>query len=423
MSGALAIAATTATLREVLQLGMTALDVDEALGGDVVVTVDAPDIALQDSSVDDAASRLNVFLYNTVRNTGYTGHGQPSRDSRGERTSNPVLGLDLYYLLTAYANADYHAEILLGGALQVLHDTPALGRDAIRDALNPVTHPGLPPQLLAAGLADQFEYLKISPVPMPTDEISRVWSSINSVYRPSAAYMVSVVLIESNRPSRTSLPVARRLIRVVPLPELRIERITNADGAHLPIDVTSTLRIAGHNLGAPDIAVWINSTDVSAAIVERAAHEIHVDLGALPPGLHPGVAGVQLVQPIPLGDPPTPHEGFHSNIATFVFVPSIVPAAAGATINVTSSPPIGAAQRVRLLLNQSDAPAGVLPRAYSFNAPAGNGVVPPQVEIATVAIPFTGVVPGRYLVRLQVDGAQSVPTIVGGVYAQPELIL
>ena len=423
MSNALAIAATTATLRDVLQVGMTALDVDDALGGNVVVSVDAPDLALAASEVNGADSCLNLFLYNVVRNQGYSGNFPPERDSRGERTGNAVLGLDLYYLLTAYGVDDYHAEMLLGGAIQVLHDTPALGREAIRDALDPVTHVGLPAQLQDAGLADQFEYLKVSPVPMPTEEISRLWSSINSPYRPSTAYMVSVVLIESTRSTRSTLPVAQRIIRAVPFRDLRVDRVVSLAGAHVPIDGASTLRILGHNLGAIDIAVWINNIDVTAAVVERLANEIKVNLGAAPAGLHPGIAGVQLVQPIMLGEPEAPHEGFASNVATFVLAPTITPVVAAGSIDVTCTPPIAAGQRVRLLLNQSDAAPGVTPRAYSFSAPAGNGVVPPAVDTGVVNIPVTGVIAGDYLVRLQVDGAQSALGFVGGRYATPEVTL
>jgi hypothetical protein len=425
MSNALAIAATTATLRDLLQTGMTALDVDDALGSNVLVSVDAPDVALRDSEVAGADSRLNVFLYNVARNSGYSGNLPAARDARGERTGNPVLGLDLYYLLTAYGVDDYQSEMLLGGAIQVLHDTPALGRDAIRDALDPATHPGLPAQLQAAGLADQFEYLKVTPVPMPSDEISRLWPAFNSPYRPSAAYVVSVVLIESTRSTRSTLPVAQRIIRAVPFRDLRIDRVVSLAGAHVPIDGTSTLRILGRNIGANDISVWINNIDVTAAVdpLTRSAGEIRVALAAAPAGLHPGIAGVQLVQPIMLGEPEAPHEGFASNVATFVLAPTITPTVAAGSIDVTCTPPIAAGQRVRLLLNQSDAAPGAVPRAYSFSAPAGNGVVPPAIETGLVNIPISGVTPGAYVVRLQVDGAQSALGMVAGRYATPGVVL
>src|SRR5262249_12864560 len=48
------------------------------------------------------------------------------------------------------------------------------------------------------------------PVVRRMDEMSRLWAAIQSHYRPSAAYLVSVVLIEATRPARTPLPVLSR---------------------------------------------------------------------------------------------------------------------------------------------------------------------------------------------------------------------
>jgi hypothetical protein len=62
---------------------------------------------------------------------------------------------------------------------------------------------------------------------------------------------------------------------------------------------------------------------------------------------------------------------------------------------------------VVLLLNQFNAPATGPARAYSFKAPASNGVVDPDTETASIKISFINIVPGHYLVRVQVDGAES----------------
>ena len=53
------------------------------------------------------------------------------------RLANAPLALDLHYLLSVYSGGDLHAEILLGYAMQLLHEMPVLTRDAIRTALNP----------------------------------------------------------------------------------------------------------------------------------------------------------------------------------------------------------------------------------------------------------------------------------------------
>jgi hypothetical protein len=71
----------------------------------------------------------------------------------------------------------------------------------------------LPPALRAlaeCGLADQIEQLRITPEFLNTEEMSKLWTATQAHYRPTAAYQVTVVLIESERPTRAPLPVLTR---------------------------------------------------------------------------------------------------------------------------------------------------------------------------------------------------------------------
>ena len=167
------------------------------------MTAVAPDtIDLDDA---DEPPRLNLFLHQVTPNSGWRNAGLPSRSAiSGERLTNAPLALDLHYLLTAYGRADFQAEILLGYGMHLLHERPVLDRAAIRRALNPspLDVSMLPPAfqaLAASDLADQVELIKITPAAMGTDEMSKLWTAIQSHYRPSAAYHVSVVLIEGTQ--------------------------------------------------------------------------------------------------------------------------------------------------------------------------------------------------------------------------------
>ena len=127
-----------------------------------------------------------------------------------------------------------------------------------------------------------------------------------------------------------------------------------------------------------------------------------------------------------MGSPLAPHRGVESNLAAFVLRPQIkalgltnVQTASDGTrsavVNVTLDPPAAAAQRVVLLLNEfqlvASPPSGVVARAYSFIAPPRINLQspppsppPPQTIIS---IPISGVQPGAFLLRVQVDGAES----------------
>ena len=156
------------------------------------------------------------------RISGWRNEGLPSRDASGRtRLSNPPLALNLHYLISAYGSADLHAEILLGYAMQLLHENPVLTRDAIRTALQPSPDVGttLPPALRAladSGLQDQVEQLSITPEFLSTEEMSKFWTATLAHYRPSAAYEVSVVLIQAEEPAPLPLPVLTRQIAVNP---------------------------------------------------------------------------------------------------------------------------------------------------------------------------------------------------------------
>jgi len=211
MSGPLAIAGVTAVLKDVLNNGL--IDHDLATVGSFSVTAVPPD---RITTGTQEPNQLNLFLYQVTPNQGWRNAGLPSRDSSGERVSNPPLALDLHYLLTAYGAQDFNAEILLGYALQIFHETPVLSRRDIRTALGspaPVGTELLPSpfgNLSALDLADQIEQIKITPHYLTTEELSKLWTAMQARYRQSMAYQVSVVLIQSTKLTKTALPVLSR---------------------------------------------------------------------------------------------------------------------------------------------------------------------------------------------------------------------
>jgi hypothetical protein len=442
MSQAYAIAATAAVLQRLLQAGYTDLKVDDLLNGE---TATVRCIAPERIVADAAGSTLDLILYNQTRNTGWSNLGLPSRDVRGERTANPALALDLQFLLCAWGGSDFHAEILLGAAMQVLHETPALGRDAIRQALNPGPGtPLLPKELALAGLADQFEQLRITPLNLSTDELSRIWAALQVPARPCAAYTVSVVLIEAQRSARAALPVTQRTLVAQTLRAPRIDRVEAATGPATPVLASGRVRILGAQLKAPNVRVLVSGIDVSDTITDADNESLLFALSRPTPppagpvlpvdGLRAGVNTVQVQQPQNLGVPAVPHVGSESNLAAFVLDPQAVftvpPGGAslvrdGVTyrsgrIDVGCTPRVGSRQRVTLLLNEAAAPSDRPSRAYSFAAPAGNGVVAPAEDTDTVSISVSGVALGSYLARLRVDAGTSPLTVdAGGAFNGP----
>jgi len=271
MSSPLAIAAVTAVLRDLLNNGLIDHNITGSLGSNVDVTVAPPDIIPVDAAT--GRTQLNLFMYQVTPNAGWRNEGLPSRDGRGTRLTNPPLALDLHYLLTAYGSADLHSEILLGYAMHLLHETPVLDRQAIRTALSGGTVPGaiLPPAfqaLSAADLADQVEQIRITPVTMSTEEMSKLWAALQAHYRPTAAYHVSVVLIEAQRATRAALPVLTRgpvdplsgrergvMAGASLIPPYPMLTAIEPPNQQLVAQLGDTLTLRGHNLEGSNVVV------------------------------------------------------------------------------------------------------------------------------------------------------------------------
>ena len=194
MSTPLALATVTAVLQNFIQNSITDHDLAATLGGSITVSAEPPD------RIDNGASspdRINLFLFQATENQGWRNVALPSRNADGDRINNPPLALDLSYLLTAYGSGPLHAEALLGLAMFVLHEMPVLTRDAIRAVAVAPPQPPLLAGLQASELADQIEQIKVVPQVMSVEEISKIWSALQSQYRPTAVYKATVVLVES----------------------------------------------------------------------------------------------------------------------------------------------------------------------------------------------------------------------------------
>jgi hypothetical protein len=164
------------------------------------------------------------------------------------------------------------------------------------------------------------------------------------------------------------------------------------------------------------------------------ANEISFPLASLT-SLRAGVQSVQVVHQLLMGTPETVHRGFESNAAVFMLQPTITAAIGNlssqvvdgvtvfaATVTIHFVPRVGRDQRVILLLNEFNAPNHRPPHAYSFPAPAKNGIAnDPVLDTETIAFAVTGLIGGEYLVRTQVDGAQSLLGPAAGPYNTPKI--
>ncbi|GAC1529753.1 MAG: DUF4255 domain-containing protein [Vulcanimicrobiaceae bacterium] len=387
MSNALAIAAVTATLRNLLTQGVTR----EPDLADTVVTTHVPDAARTGGTT---ANQINLFLYQAVPNAAWR-NADPPGATRPSETGFPPLALDLYYLLTTYGRdndvARPFSHELLGRAMSVLHDHPVLGATEIASAL-----PG-------NDLGTQVERIRFSLQPLGVEEIYRLWTGFQTPYRTSVAYEASVVLIESVRENQAPLPVLQRgvndrgaavradiappfatIFAIAPTVDLTFGDTLSLTGAYLSGGAVS-VTFASPRLATPRIVpVLPGGTDTTVRVT------IPND-GKLPAGRY-GIS-VGISTPVPGGV--EMHTSNETAIALAPQITSALPknvASQGGAIafSLDCAPSVVAGQRVALLFGDREIPADLGTR------PAN-----------TLTFSISNVTPGAYFVRLRVDGADS----------------
>lgn len=402
MSSALAIAGVTAVLRDVLSEGMINQNVSGVLGSTVTVSALPPDRVVSTNGTEN--TQLNLFLHQVTFNSGWRNHALPSRDSSGRhRLSNPPLALDLHYLLSAYSAEELGGEILLGYAMQLLHDRPVLDRQTITAALTSM--PTLPAALRAladCGLAEQVEQIKLVPEVMSTEEMSKLWTAFQTHFRPTAAYLATVVLIESTQLTRAPLPVLSRgtVVEAGLLPPFpTIESVMPTD-RQPAATVDTTLELTGHHLDGINRAVIftnarfgieqeVGELDMVTGDGGNSASTIQVNVPNVPVGVYQVAARVLR---------PNETEPRTSNQLAMTLGPKITafPATVArdgsgtTTVTLSCQPDIRPGQRVSLLLGTAEVaaqPWSTVTSAFTF-----------VIEQAPV---------GEHLVRLRVDGIDS----------------
>lgn len=394
MSNFLAVATVTAALSELLS---------EALVPDVpgsTVTTLRPD-----GNGGMPTTGVNIFLYQVTPNAAWNNADLPTRRSDGGLSLRPQAALDLHYLLTFYGDEfQLQPQRVLGTVVRAMHARPILTRKLIRDTVAKAKFSFL----ADSNLADAVELVKFTPLPLSLEELSKLWSVyFQTHYSLSVAYQGTVVLLESEESTHAALPVRARNIYAVPFRQPLIEEVISQEGADQLIISTSSIVITGKRLRGEVTKVSVGGVEVTPASEDVSYTQISVPL---PAGLHAGVQGLQVIQAILIGTPPAEHRGVESNLAAFVLHPTLLSAPAlsadGSEIAVELSPDVGKIQRATLLLNELNPPLDRAARAYSFDSAPHNSPTDPD-ETDTLTFPITGVTAGDYLVRVQVDGADS----------------
>lgn len=404
MSNFLAVATVSASMRRMLQT-----IVGQDVNGATVTTVRPPG-----TSGALPTTGVNLYLYQVTPNANWRNNDLPTRRSDGSLLGLPEAAIDLHYLLSFHGDAaQLEPERLLGSVIRTLHARPILTRQTIEETLNDPTF-GF---LAGSDLAEQVDQIRFIPLGLNLDELAQLWNGVfnETEYHLSVAYRASVVLLTSEQePPQPALPVKERRLLAVTFKQPVIDRVEDVAGFQAPVLVGSTIRVLGHRLRGRRTLVRLGGQEIEPDESDVTDSQIRFLLAApfvAPNQLRAGVQAVQVVHPFLLGDPPEERGGAQSNAAPLMLRPQIERAVGrqiedagggqvNAVIRLVLTPQVGASQRVDLLLNST--PGAAISQSYSFSA------LDRTSDLNVLEIPVRGVISGSYLVRLQVDGAESV---------------
>jgi len=399
MSNHLAIATVTASLQRLLQSAIQR-DVDGAR----VTTLKPNSIG---SSTPE--SGVNLFLYQAAYNSALrNGDTAAFRSKKGP--TRRQSSLDLFYILSTYGNeTELEPQRLLGSVVRTFSDKTVVTPELIQQAIADSSY------LANSDLATQTQKITINPVEMSTDELSKVWSTFfQAPYSLSLVYAVRAVVIEGEDSLARALPVRERYVGgVQPFPaQPTLEKVIAQTGADSPIEANSIVRLLGKELQSQreyeDISIQVGTTVIQPKSISD--REILIHLSDAAATLKAGIQTVQVIHAVAH----THHQSsVTSNALPFVLRPAITSTQVGEVEGIDDDPrngvlqvitnlTVGAQQRVVLTLNEwTIETAPETPATYLFDVPARSQ------DSKHLVISFTGVKPAEYLVRLQIDGADS----------------
>lgn len=188
MSSPLSIASVTSVIKSVLENGLV-MHGATAVVGELAVTAMPPD---RITTGADERSQLNIYLYRITPNTAWRTIPSEATQSNGARAV--PLSLDLHYLLTAYGERDYHAETLLGSAMELLHQMPVLTHETIAPTLASLAERSGSGASVFADVIDSIDRITLSPEFLSMEDLTKLWSALQARFRLSATYQVSVLM-------------------------------------------------------------------------------------------------------------------------------------------------------------------------------------------------------------------------------------
>ena len=412
MSNSLAIATVTEAFRQQIQQALTDSEAETGISGALAKAL-RPATTTSGHPTGEPNVYAGLYLYQVVPNAAWRNDFTPVRRSDGSAVRGTRSAYDLYYLITFYGDeSKLEPQRILGSVVRKVASEPILTSDMINNAKTGA--------LAKSDLETEVERVKFSLLPLSLEELSKLWSVFfQTTYCLSVAFQASVVFIDGTESGGPSLPVLSRNVYVRPFSQIEIDKVlsqaTSTDPVlDQPIQFGYILVLQGSQLQGDVTRVRIGGVEVTPDEVSGQQIKVTLDSPPFPAdALFAGVQALQIIQDINMGTPETAHKGFESDVVPVVLHPAVSPSVSTksvdgsyrkATLKLDFTPSVAIGQRVALLFNEFNPPSTRSPYAYRFDVTVPS-TPPPSFSTLNVDV---RVLPAQYLLRVQVDGAESV---------------
>ena len=153
-------------------------------------------LSAADVPVSDTSARVLIMLYRTSMNQHLRNVGR----TFDTRTRPAPLSVDLHFLVSFWATSADNEHLVLAWTLRHLHDVPVLDSSILsREA--------------AWGPEDAIQLI---PEEIATEELMRIWDTLEPKYRLSVSYIARVVRIDPDEGADARPVVATRFDYVGP---------------------------------------------------------------------------------------------------------------------------------------------------------------------------------------------------------------
>ncbi len=373
---------------------------------------------------------VNVYLYQVSPNTSYINSDLTHRRPKGDLIRRAQIGVDLSYMLTVYGDEQrMEPQVFMSAILRTLVDYPFLTASMFQETIDDPQYEFL----YGSTLPEQAERVRLTPLSLNSSEAFQIWSQLPQAKATLAIlYQATVVLIEGNAMGDVPMPVSERRTYVGQNQPYLDRVIQEGKDPRAAITLESKLSIIGRNFQSADTKIRIGQTILMPQ--EITNNQLTLNLLNLKElqgvNLQAGVQSLQVLHSPPNRPASNDRKGepdfaIESNAIAFILCPSLKGDA-----QVVNRPPAGGWLGGVFQSNNQD------PRNGDIIVELDNNVTPSQRALITMnrlltsetkdnlisfifraqdrqtethrlTFPFERLQPGEYLIRVQIDGADS----------------